>query len=85
MYQCNMKHATLRIYYSAASCFKTQSEAGRIFGYPPLSVKVYKFTVYSLHYAPPTFPSPKFWQALQRYSVTLRIFHYADFQAREHY
>ena len=23
--------------------------------------------------------------ALQRYSVTLRIFHYADFQAREHY
>ena len=49
MYQCNMKHVTSRIYHSAASSFKTQSEAGRILGYHPVPSKVYKFTVYSLH------------------------------------
>ena len=52
------------------------------------SLQVYKFTVYIKHL--PLFLRPNFGRrysvtALQRYSVTLRIFHYADFQAREHY
>ena len=47
-----------------------------------------QFTVYIKHL--PLFLRPNFGRrysvtALQRYSVTLRIFHYADFEAREHY
>ena len=42
-----------------------------------------QFTVYIKHL--PLFGRRYSVTALQRYSVTLRIFHYADFEAREHY